>query len=517
MPKPCAGTAAAVTAGQDTTPRRATRDRRRGGPKPAAEVSSTRVPDGRRQRIIRDQTARLTGDVALRVAEARLRGSLDAILDPLVICSAVRATDGTIAEFRVDLANQALGALVGRDPDTMVGQPLPDSLLSIDGLSLTDLARDVVETGKEWGDEEVAFGPPSSGTGRRDLPNVRLVRLDDGFVASWRDVTSHERAPVNREQLLAAVDQMANGVLMADANGHVTYANQPFLAASGLTLADLIGRPAIGMASTGVLAGIRPQGEAERHAAVSAILRARDFRPVFQPIVDLGSGAVVGYEALTRFASGQRPDLCFADAWSVNLGVELELATLEAAVIAAKDLPVGRWLDLNVSPRLVLDSERLRSILWAANRPIVLEVTEHQAIDDYDLVRRAVRDQGHNIRLAVDDAGAGVANFGHIIELRPDFVKLDIGLVRKVDSNVGRQAIVVGLGHFSRMAGCRLIAEGIETAEEAAMLAALGVEFGQGYLFGHGEPVEAWAAIELTRYQGKTSHRPSAWSWPLRS
>jgi EAL domain-containing protein (putative c-di-GMP-specific phosphodiesterase class I)/PAS domain-containing protein len=517
MPKPRVGIAAADAAGQDTTPRCASRGRRRGGPKPAPEVGFTRLPDGRRQRIIRDPTARLTGDAALRACEGRLHGLLDAILDPFVICSAVRATDGTIAEFRVDLANQALGTMVDRDPDTMVGQPLPDSLLSIGGLSLADHARDVVETGEQWEDEAVAFRPPSSGTGRRDLLNVRLVKLDDGFVATWHDVTDHERAPANHEQLLTAADQMAHGVLIADANGHVTYANQRFLAASGVTLADLIGRPAIGVASTGVLAGIRPQGEAERYAAVSAILIARDYRPVFQPIVDLESSVVVGYEALTRFASGQRPDLCFADAWSVNLGLELELATLEAAVVAAKDLPVGRWLDLNVSPRIVLDSERLRSILWAANRPIVLEVTEHHAIDDYDLVRRAVRDQGHNIRLAVDDAGAGVANFSHIIELRPDFVKLDISLVRKVDSDVGHQAIVVGLGHFSRMAGCRLIAEGVETVEEAAMLAALGIEFGQGYLFGHGEPVEAWAAMDLTRYQGKTSHRPSAWSWPRRS
>jgi EAL domain-containing protein (putative c-di-GMP-specific phosphodiesterase class I) len=95
--------------------------------------------------------------------------------------------------------------------------------------------------------------------------------------------------------------------------------------------------------------------------------------------------------------------------------------------------------------------------------------------------------------VAVDDAGAGVANFGHIIELRPDFVKLDISLVRGVNANLGRQAMVVGMRHFSRAAGCRLVAEGVETPEEAAMLTSLGVEFGQGYLFGRPEPVDAWA------------------------
>ena len=84
--------------------------------------------------------------------------------------------------------------------------------------------------------------------------------------------------------------------------------------------------------------------------SIESVLAERAFHPVFQPIVDLESGAVVGYEALTRFDSGTRPDHCFADAWSVGLGPDLELATLEAAVAASSRLPGGRWLDLNVSP-----------------------------------------------------------------------------------------------------------------------------------------------------------------------
>lgn len=73
-------------------------------------------------------------------------------------------------------------------------------------------------------------------------------------------------------------------------------------------------------------------------------------------------------------------------------------------------------------------------------------------------------------------------------------MKLDIGLVRRVNAHLGRQAMVIGMRHFSRSAGCRLIAEGVETVEEARTLTALGVEFGQGYLFGRPEPVEMWAA-----------------------
>jgi PAS domain S-box-containing protein len=228
------------------------------------------------------------------------------------------------------------------------------------------------------------------------------------------------------------------------------------------------------------------------HAAerrIRAVLSQRAFWPVFQPIVELGSGDVVGHEALTRFASGIAPDRCFAEAWASGLGFDLEFTTLLAAVNAARDLPPGRWLDLNITPRLLEDPERLRDILWSADRPVVLEITEHDAIEDYGAVRDVVRSLGHDIRLAVDDAGAGVANFGHIVELGPDFVKLDRGLTRRVNGNLGRQALVVGMRHFARTAGCRLIAEGIETEDEARTLTDLGVEFGQGYLFGRPEPI----------------------------
>lgn len=217
------------------------------------------------------------------------------------------------------------------------------------------------------------------------------------------------------------------------------------------------------------------------------VLASRAYRLVFQPIVDLRTGEVVGHEALTRFDSGERPDICFADAWSVGRGVELELATLEAAIAAARDLPAGGWLDLNVSPRLLATPDPVASLLASADRPIVVEITEHDLIDDYAAIRNAAAGLGDHVRLAVDDAGVGIANFGHIIELRPDLVKLDISLVRRVDADLGRQALVVAMRHFARTAGCSLVAEGVETEEEARTLRELGVEFGQGYLFGHAE------------------------------
>ena len=214
-------------------------------------------------------------------------------------------------------------------------------------------------------------------------------------------------------------------------------------------------------------------------------LARRAFRPVFQPVVDLNDRAVVGYEALTRFSSASRPDQTFRDAWAIGLGPELELATLTAAVEASDALPAGRWLSVNVSPAIVTGSTAtLAEVLRTASVPVVLEITEHAAVPDYAAFQIARRALGPDVRMAVDDAGAGVANFSHIVELRPDLVKLDASLIRGVHRSLERQALIRAMVLFARTAGCRLIAEGVETEQEALALLELGVEFGQGHLFG---------------------------------
>jgi EAL domain-containing protein (putative c-di-GMP-specific phosphodiesterase class I) len=170
----------------------------------------------------------------------------------------------------------------------------------------------------------------------------------------------------------------------------------------------------------------------------------------------------------------------------------MEMATLRAATTAAAALPSGRWLSVNASPGLLVAGAGLGGVLRDADRPIVIEVTEHERVPDYDVLRTAIRGLGTGIRLAVDDAGAGSANFAHIVGLRPDLVKLDLGLVRGIDRDLARQALAVGMHHFARAAGCQILAEGIETPEEAETLAALGVELGQGYLYGRPATVEHW-------------------------
>ena len=222
------------------------------------------------------------------------------------------------------------------------------------------------------------------------------------------------------------------------------------------------------------------------------VIDSKAFHPVYQPIVDLATNDIVGYEALTRFDSGQRPDLVFADAWAAGLGPDLEIATLRLAAETSVALPLARWLSVNASPGMLAARPDAADVANLAGRPIVVEITEHEVVGDYDKMRAAVRAFGRDARLSVDDAGAGAANFAHIVGLRPDFVKVDIGLVRDINRDVGRQALMVGMRHFARASGCWLIAEGIETQAEADTVTALGVEFGQGYLFGRPEPVERW-------------------------
>jgi EAL domain-containing protein (putative c-di-GMP-specific phosphodiesterase class I) len=151
-------------------------------------------------------------------------------------------------------------------------------------------------------------------------------------------------------------------------------------------------------------------------------------------------------------------------------------------------------LSLNVSPRVLLANGRLRAVLDRRSRPTVLELTEHEKVDDYAALRSAIVHLGPDLRIAVDDAGAGVANFSHLVELRPDFVKIDIGLVRGVNADLTRQALVVGLRHFAQATNRDVIAEGIETEAERRTLLALGVNLGQGFLFGQPAPASDFAA-----------------------
>lgn len=237
----------------------------------------------------------------------------------------------------------------------------------------------------------------------------------------------------------------------------------------------------------------------EQRKRIHDVIRSHAFHPVFQPIVDLARGNVMGYELLTRFADGRPPDQQFAAAHAAGVGSALEFATLTAGVTAARSLPPTTWLSVNVSPELVLDVKKLRGALQHADRPVVLEITEHRAVGDYARLQAALDELPSDISLAVDDVGAGYATFKHILELRPSHVKIDAAIIHGIAADTARQALVAGLRYFADRAGCELIAEGVETEAERKTLQLLGIVLGQGYLLGrpvpHAAP-SAWPANE---------------------
>jgi PAS domain S-box-containing protein len=214
------------------------------------------------------------------------------------------------------------------------------------------------------------------------------------------------------------------------------------------------------------------------------VLRNSAFESVFQPVVDTDDGSVAGYELLTRFTDGVAPQERFAMAQAVGLGPRLEAAAIRRGLAAARRLPPGGWLSVNVGPELLTATRELAGLLAAADRPVILEITEHEVIEEYAAIRAAVDKLGPGVSLAVDDAGAGYASLRHILELRPDYVKIDAAIVRGVADDPVRHAMVAGFRFFADGAGCQLIAEGVETEADRDKLRELGIGMGQGYLFG---------------------------------
>ncbi len=234
----------------------------------------------------------------------------------------------------------------------------------------------------------------------------------------------------------------------------------------------------------------RVQRSRSRELLQATIARA-SFHPVFQPIIDLRSLGVIGYEALTRFDDGMAPDTQFMTAAALGLGADLEVATLRAALAAATALPPVSWVNVNVSPALILAGEPLRTMIAGFPGRLMLEVTEHEVIGDYEAFRGAVAALGPTVQIAVDDAGAGFASLRHIVELRPHVVKIDRSLVAGIDADPARQALLAGLRHFANSQGCLLVAEGIETELELSTLVSLDIHAGQGYLLGRAVPISA--------------------------
>lgn len=230
----------------------------------------------------------------------------------------------------------------------------------------------------------------------------------------------------------------------------------------------------------------------QRRARVEEVLETPDsIRSVVQPIVELATGRVVGHEALSRFAGEpvRGPDHWIAEATAVGLGVEIEALCLRHALDRRADMPRGTYLSVNASADLI-GSPVLDEIVGDGDLGwLVIELTEHEQVDDYTALNARLEGfRRRGARVAIDDAGAGHSSMRHIIELRPDLVKLDRSLISDVHLSEAQQAMIGSLVGFTARTSSKLVAEGAETEDELMALRALGVSLGQGYGIGRPAP-----------------------------
>jgi EAL domain-containing protein (putative c-di-GMP-specific phosphodiesterase class I)/CheY-like chemotaxis protein len=223
---------------------------------------------------------------------------------------------------------------------------------------------------------------------------------------------------------------------------------------------------------------------------IAGVLEGDGLKLVYQPIVDLKGGTLVGLEALARFtAEPVRPtDVWLAEAEAVGRLVELELTALGVALADLERLPAHAYLSLNVSPATLMSPGLAAELQAMPLERLVLEMTEHARVEDYPALKAALADlRVEGLRLAVDDAGARFASLRHVVLLHPDLIKLDTTLTSDVHQDEAQRALVVALVAFGSQIGASVVAEGIESEEQLTALRQAGVRFGQGFHLGRPE------------------------------
>ncbi len=212
-----------------------------------------------------------------------------------------------------------------------------------------------------------------------------------------------------------------------------------------------------------------------------------------QPIHDLANGRPVGVECLARFPdlTKRGPQAWFDDAERTGLGNQLEMTAVRCALETVGTVPDGIYAAINASPATIISGELRKVLEQSGARDLVIEVTEHQQVADFGALAREIAALKPFARIAIDDVGTGYSGLRHLIELQPDVLKMDMILTRECDTDPARRAIAAAMVQFSRDIGAKLVAEGIETEGERAVMQDLGVDHGQGYLFARPLPVVA--------------------------
>jgi EAL domain-containing protein (putative c-di-GMP-specific phosphodiesterase class I)/CheY-like chemotaxis protein len=373
----------------------------------------------------------------------------------------------------------SIRVLIADDEPTLL-RMVAELIRALDGFEVAALAGDADEAADQ---------------AAQTRPDVALldVRMPGGGVSAARAIRT--RSPRTHIVAHSAYHDttLVLAMLRAGATGYVVKGAPAGELLAALEAAAIGTTTLSGEALSGMVAELAGQRRESKRTANERGRLRREIRSVIdrsaltsalQPIFDLERLEPVGYEALARFpnhTTRQVPDW-FADAATVGLRAELELTAVATGMESLDALPPGTFLSVNASPELLRERTLADMIASAPGRRLVLEVTEHAEVADYEtLVTRlhGLREAG--CRIAVDDAGAGYASLRHILRLRPDYIKLDMTLTQGIDHDPDRRALASSLLTFAREVSATVIAEGIETEAELEALRGLGATLGQGY------------------------------------
>ncbi|MGH0035129.1 MAG: EAL domain-containing protein [Myxococcota bacterium] len=240
----------------------------------------------------------------------------------------------------------------------------------------------------------------------------------------------------------------------------------------------------------------------QRRTEFLELVLDRRVTSVYEPIVDVNTRTVFGYEALARGPEGSElrsPLTLFGIAEDEDLVFELDCLCRASGLEGAIDYPAGTKLFLNIRPTTIHDPNfRAEKLIGTLERcqlqpsDVVFEISEQEGIQDFEIFLE-IRDyyRGLGFQIALDDTGAGYAGLESMIRLSPEFIKVDRSFVSGVDQDPVRQDMLAALQSVAGRTGSRIIGEGLDTLEELETLASLGIEFGQGWLFGKPTPLRA--------------------------
>jgi EAL domain-containing protein (putative c-di-GMP-specific phosphodiesterase class I) len=276
-------------------------------------------------------------------------------------------------------------------------------------------------------------------------------------------------------------------------HGHAAVFRNPIFGAGSQV------RTAIEQARADADLNMRVDARQQRRDLMNVVLHEK-IHSVYEPIVDAKTLTVFGYEALARGPEGTplaSPLALFARAQEQGLVFELDCLCRQQGLEGAIDFPEGTKLFLNIRPSAFHDPSFQPDELCATLErcqltpsDVVFEISEQESIDNFTTFREAREEYGKlGFQFAMDDTGAGYASFESVLELRPEFIKVDRAFVSGIDEDPARQAILLGFQSIAEKINAKIVGEGLDTLEELQTLARLGIQFGQGWLFGKPHPL----------------------------